>query len=804
MNTPDTFDPSSEPTSRKYLAVAIGFTTCATLLFEVALTRIFSLIFWYHYGFVVISLTLLGIGLSGIFVYLYPERFPRSESAGRAATASIAFAIATVGFLTLFHWLVSTTPYVGTSELLIVFLMTVVPFFFGGLAIAIPLSRFTERIGTLYGADLLGAAIGAGLVIPLLALFGGHQTLLVAACIAAGAAILFARAQQDRTAAIRGTVALAICLTTWLVAASTDAFQIRYSKNQEEKNVVYERWNSFSRVAVLETDLRRGGWNLSPKAPPGGIDQRKIMIDGGAMTPLLAFKGDFDALELLRYDVSSLGYQIRPQNNVVIIGAGGGRDILTARSFGVENIHAVEINPIIVDYVRNHCAPFCESAYDLPGVTHSVMDGRSYLATATEKFDHVQLSAVDTVAASAAGALALVEQSLYTKEAFLDYFDHLTDDGLVSITRPFNTEDVGETLRMADIVRAAWGERGIQDPAQHFVMLGRREATESKWGLLLVSKRPFDATDLGTIERLVDDLDFRLLYAPGRSDNLPEILQILGPNRDSFLDDFEQNVAATTDDKPFFFYFRKPGTALLRAFSIGSQFERQAVVVQDILLKLLFFIFGLTFLTAFGIPMALGRLRLREARGSGVTLTYFAGIGLGFMLTEIALLQRFTLLLGRPVYAFAVILGTMLVFGGIGSFLSHRVGSEGLRRFNQIGLLAILAGIAIHAWFMPFVLSSAMHWDLGLRLGLTVLTIAPLATAMGIALPSGMRLIERSSPQVLAWAWGVNGSMSVLGTVSAMAISVFFGITSALIVAMFAYGLSLLTPWKLADQPSSQ
>lgn len=803
MNDSDAFDPSEEPTSRRYLSIAIGFATCSTLLFEVALTRIFSLIFWYHYGFVVISLTLLGIGLSGIFVYLYPERFPRSKAAGRAATASIAFAIATVVFLALFHILVSTTPYVGTEELLLVFLMTVVPFFFGGLAIAIPLSRFTERIGTLYGADLLGAALGAGLVIPLLGLFGGHQTLLVAACIAAGGAILFARAQQERRLVIRGAAALAACLATWVVAASTDVFQIRYSKNQEEKNVLYEKWNSFSRVAVLETELRRGGWNLSPKAPPGGIDQRKIMIDGGAMTPLLAFKGDYEALELLRYDVSSLGYQIRPQKKVVIIGAGGGRDILTARSFGVEDIHAVEINPIIVDYVRNHCAPFCESAYDLPGVTYSVMDGRSYLATATERFDHVQLSAVDTVAASAAGALALVEQSLYTEQAFLDYFDHLSDDGLVSITRPFNTQKLGETLRMADLVRAAWSQRGIEDPGQHFVMLGRREATESKWGLLLASKRPFDERDLSTVERLVDDLGFRLLYAPGRSDNLPEILQILGPNRDSFLESFEDNVMATTDDRPFFFYFRKPGTALLRAFSIGNEFEEQAVVVQDILLKLLFFIFGLTLVTAFVIPMALGRLRLHEARGSGVTLTYFAGIGLGFMLTEIGLLQRFTLLLGRPVYAFAVILGTMLVFGGIGSFLSHRASAERLLRFNRMALLMVLAGIAVHAWFMPFVLSKAMHWGIGLRLCLTILTIAPLATVMGIALPSGMRLIERSSPQVLAWAWGVNGSMSVLGTVSAMAISVFFGVTAALNVAMLAYGLSLITPWKAADESSS-
>jgi hypothetical protein len=331
-------------------------------------------------------------------------------------------------------------------------------------------------------------------------------------------------------------------------------------------------------------------------------------------------------------------------------------------------------------------------------------------------------------------------------------------------------------------------------------MLGRREANQSQWGLLLASKSPFNDLELARIEERVASLGFRLLYAPNRTDNVPEILAVLGPDRETFFAEYDHNVVATTDDRPFFFYFRKPATALLRAFSIGSEVERASAVVQDLLLRLLLFVTVLTLLTAFGIPMALGRLRLKEARGSGGTLMYFAGIGLGFMLTEIALLHRYSLLLGRPVYAFAVILGTMLVFGGIGSFLSHGIRPERLQRFNRTAIICILGGIAIHAWLVPFALSQGIHWALPYRLALTVLTIAPLAVAMGIALPSGMRLIDRSSPQVIAWAWGVNGSMSVLGTVAAMAISVFFGITSALIAAMCAYGISLLTPWNLDEQ----
>lgn len=792
------------PASWGCIAAAIGFSTCATLLFEIALTRIFSVVLWYHYGFMVISLALLGIGLAGIFVYLYPDRFSRSDAPRRAANASVAFAVSTVVALLAFHVLVSarTTWPLQTFELAFAFLMMTVPFFFAGLAIAIPLSRYPERIGPLYAIDLVGAALGAVLVIPLLALLGGHRTVIVAAILASVAAILFARAQRGRHPAPGALIALVVCSVLLVLAGPTDLFRLRFSKKGAEYGVVFERWNSFSRVTVLERPQSQSGWNLSRKAPPGGVRHKWIVIDGGAGTPMLGFTGDFAPLEFLRYDVSSLGYQVRPQRSVAIIGAGGGRDILTAKSLGVERVHAIEINPIIVDLVRSEFADFTQSPYDLPGVTFSVGDGRSFLTTSQQRFDHVQISAVDTIAASAAGALALVEQSLYTTEAFLDYYDHLTEDGLLSITRPFHTERLDVTLRMVDLVRTAWVERGVDRPERHLIVIGRRsgKGKGSVWGLMLASRRPFESEEVQQVRDLCKDLGFEIMFAPGARDNVEEIEAIIGPDRDSFLSNYSRNVEATTDDRPFFFYFRKPTRALQRAFSPTATAGARARIAPDLLTRLLLFVVALTFTTAFLIPMALGRLKLKDARGSGASLLYFAGIGLGFILVEISLLQRYTLLLGQPIYAFAVILSTMFVFSGAGSLASQRVGVDRLRAFSRFALLAILGGISVHVVWMPALLAAAMHWDLPARLALTAATIAPVALVMGVALPTGMRLMERSSAPTLAWAWGVNGSLSVLGTVVAMCTSVFLGITTTLMLGLAAYVLALVTPWKPAGR----
>ncbi len=333
-----------------WLCAGLSLTTGATIALEIVLTRIFSVVLWYHYGFMSISLALFGIGLAGVYVYLFPERFGRERAERATALAAILFALATLAALLGFHWIVSVQSHwpLGVGYRTLIFLVTGVPFFFAGLTVAIPLSRFTERIGILYSADLLGAAAGALVVIPLLSLLGGHASLIACAALASLSALCFAAAGRSRALVPAALIGLGLSVAGVEFARETDFFRIRYVKRgRSQDDVIAEAWNSFSRVAVSEGDR--------------GDPSRRITIDGGAATPMIPFSGDLRAVRPLADRIQALVYHLRPFRRALIIGACGGPDILTAKLFGIERVHAVEINPLIVAFVRDDFRDFSGS-----------------------------------------------------------------------------------------------------------------------------------------------------------------------------------------------------------------------------------------------------------------------------------------------------------------------------------------------------------------------------------------------------------------------------------------------------------
>ncbi|MFC1849559.1 hypothetical protein ACFL27_05045, partial [candidate division CSSED10-310 bacterium] len=453
---------------------------------------------------------------------------------------------------------------------------------------------------------------------------------------------------------------------------------------------------------------------------------------------------------------------------------------------------AIEINPIIVNFVRQDFKSFSGDPYDLPGVVTSIMDGRSYVAQAQQLFDHIQLSAVDTTAAVAAGALSLVENSLYTVEAFEDYHNHLSERGLLSITRNWTMETQMMALRTADLIRTAWERCGHTGIDRHLVIVAPKVYSGSRWGTLLASRCPFSAADLKKLREITEKLDFMILYEPNGAHNPSTFEALLGSERRTFLQTYPYDVQATTDDKPYFFFFLKPFQFLTQ------QGDQQHLTwasrkTPRILLQAFSLVTVLVLVLALFIPMLVGRLRLTATKGAGRGLLYFAAIGLGFIMVEISLIQRFTLLLGQPLYSFAGILGCMLIFSGLGSFGSHYIETAHLQRRARLVISVVVLGILVHALFMPALLSVAMGASFWWRLMIVVVTIAPLGFVMGMPLPLGMRLLELVSPKALAWAWGVNGSLSVMGTVLAMVVSVFFGITSTLVVAALVYMIALFS-----------
>jgi spermidine synthase len=795
-----------------WIALGLALATCATLLLEIVITRIFSVILIYHFAFMAICLALFGLGLAGIFVYLYPELFRRRRLSLTTAKLALLFAASTLAALVLFHLFVSRTTEwpLALGSVLWIFAIMVVPFFLSGLTVAVPISRCPERIGFLYGADLTGAAVGAIVAIPLLAWLGGPMAVAASAVLASLAAICFATAAGRRSWQVASSVLALVCVVGVPWAASRNLLELRHSRAGPEEQLLFQQWNSFSRVSVWGPYYFGSWWRLGAGAPRPGRSpgtqavaptHLAVVIDGGAKTPLTRFQGDLRPLEYFMYDITSLGYQVRPARTAMILGAGGGRDILTARAFGVEAIQAIEINPLIVDITRRRFRDFSGSPYDLPGVGVAVSDGRSFAASSRETFDIVQLAAVDTLAASGAGALALVEHSLYTLEAFGDYHDRLSSDGILSITHLWGIESPERALRSVDLVRRAWESRGHPEPSRHIVVIGR----EFGWGTLLASRRPFAPEEIVRLERLAESLGFGFLYAPGRSDALPGIVEILGPAPERFLRQYPLDVVAPTDDRPFFFFFEKPIAFLLGDLlgvvkGTGPEEHVEAEVFRDrdsaptVLVRLALWMLGLSIVLIFLLPMGLGRLRLAAARGAGRNLVYFACIGLGFIMVEISMIQRFTLFLGQPIYAFAVILGCLLVSGGLGSLLSSRLGDASLVARSRLILTLVVVGAILHAVLAPTLIGMGLRWSLPWRLTATVLAIAPLGLVMGMPLPLGIRLLERRQPAAIAWGWGINGSLSVMGTILAMMVAVIFGITWAILAGAGAYALALWMP----------
>jgi len=762
-----------------WLCAGLALATGATLALEIVLTRIFSVILWYHYGFMSISMALFGIGLAGVYVYLFPERFGRDRAEHATARAALVFALATLAALLGFHWIVSVQSHwpLGIFHRTLIFLVTGGPFFFAGLTVAIPLSRFTERIGVLYSADLLGAAAGAVLVIPLLAWLGGHASLIACAALASLAAACFAAAARSRSLAIGAGLALALSVAGIAFARETDFFRIRYVKRgRSQEDVIAEAWNSFSRVTVSAAD----------SSDPA----RRISIDGGAATPMIPFSGDLQGVRDLGDRIQALGYYLRPYEHALILGAGGGPDILTAKLFEVERVQAVEINPLIVDFVRDDFRDFSGSPYDLPGVSFAVLDGRSYVAQSEEEFDLILLSEVDTTAAQAAGALTLVENSLYTVEAFQDYHDHLAEDGVLSITRNWNVSAHIMALRTVDMIQIAWRSRGCEEVERHVVVVAR-EGEDRAWGTLLASRQPFSDEALGRIRQVAERQHWRLVFDPGRTDNPPTFQALFGPEREAFLREYAYDVRATTDDRPYYFFFLKPLEFLFGESTVTPEEELDwgSKRTPRILMQLFGLVLALVLVFSFLIPITLGRLRFGSLRGAARGLSYFAAIGLGFILVELSLIQRYTLVLGQPLYAFACILGCLLVFSRLGSLLTHSFREP--RRAARAVLLAVLLCTLVHAFAGPLLLSRSMGLGLPWRIALTFLSIAPLGFLMGMPLPLGMRMVQQDSPRSLAWAWGVNGSLSVVGSVVAMVISIFTGITSTIVVGSLMYALAL-------------
>ena len=768
----------------------------ATIAYEILLTRIFSVTMWYHFAFVAISVAMFGLTVGALAVYLRPQWFPVSRTAEQLAASALGFALAVVvSLLVYLRWPVTfaLTPW-GLLTTSLFYVVVACPFALGGVAVCLALTRFPRQVAGLYAADLLGAALGCFLVVPVLEVTDAPTAVVLMAAIAAGAAVAFApRGTRLRTAGLVTAAVLGVIAVghTILVHRDSTLLRLAWVKGYLEARPLYEKWNSFSRITVSGDVTRPGaprGWGFSATMPPTQVRQLALLIDAGAGTFLTAFDGRRDTLEHLKYDITNLPHYLRSDARVAVIGAGGGRDVLSALAFDQRSVVAVEVNRDILRVVNGRFGDFTGRLDREPRVQFVNDEGRSFLARQREPFDLLQISLIDTWAATAAGAFVLTENSLYTVEAWRMFLERLTPRGILAISRYYLDDRPDEIYRLTALAQTALEAHGVPDARPHVMIV--RQMPEHPPGPLgrvgmatvMVARSPFTAADVDVVEDVARRLQFDLVLTPRFAADDVFARLAHGRERAAVLAGFPANITPPTDDSPFFFQTLRFRDAFRGARS-RLELENINMRAVSVLGALLVAVAGLTALCVLA-PLLL-TARTAPLRGRAPLFVFFGGIGLGFMLVEISQMQRLIVFLGHPTYGLSVVLFALLVSSGLGSLAAGRVRGPG-----RGAVLLLPVALAAFGAFTPGVVPAFEAAGTGVRIGVATAMLFPIGLVMGLAFPLGMRLAARGSPALTPWLWGINGATSVLASVLAVAIALAAGISASFWTGVGCYVLA--------------
>ncbi|HEX7508558.1 MAG TPA: hypothetical protein VF550_17425 [Polyangia bacterium] len=777
----------------RLFSFAVGLASCSTIAFELLLTRIFSVTMYYHFAYMVISIAMLGLSISGVSIYLFPRFFRPRRTPILAAVFMLAFAVlalwtlhtALANPISLANWQAN----IGRLGLL--YFSAGLTMLSSGFAISMAIAGAQERIGQVYAFDLIGASIGCILIIPTISIFGGPGALVACASIAAVSACLFALS-SGAIASPRARFGLgAVAATTAIVlvvlaAGENSASRFGLARNSEKflgnRPVLFEKWNSFSQITV---------------APAGAADHLWIFIDADAATRLwsadVAKNHPGEPRRYSEVRASSLVYALRHERPALIIGPGGGTDVLAALDHGVPKVVGVEVNPIIVDdVVRGKYADYDGDLYRDPRVHVVVDEGRSFIRRSEEAYGSIQATLVDTWAASSSGAFTLSENNIYTVDAFEEFLAHLAPGGIVAITRWYDASKPKEFLRLIALGRLALERRGVppSEIARHFALVADGE----RHGTMLLGRDPFTSADLQRLAQTAGERGLHLLFTPqtetsGASPVEDVVLAayLRASSGSEYLAGLSYDATPTTDDKPFFFYNLRPGdmaSVLWRLTGIEKDNLGVAVLLVLLLLSVaLILLFVL-------VPLLLfERKALREERAKKMrVLGYFLALGMGFILVELGFMQKFVLFLGHPIYSLAVVLASLLLASGLGSALS----GAGMRRFGTTGfvrrvIIALTVVLALYGLLLSPLFHALLGLPLELRIPIAVVLVFLPGLLMGALMPNGVRAANDLGTGTVAWGWGLNGAAGVVGSVLAVTVSMNYGFNVALAIGIFVY-----------------
>jgi len=786
------------------LPLAIALVSGAAIGYEILLMRLFSIIQWHHFAYMIISLALLGYGVSGVVLALCRD-WLNARFAWVFPGGIVLFSLAAPGCF----WLGQRLPF-NPSELfwspaqplylLTLYLLLALPFFFAASAVGLALFRFRDEVSSIYAADLAGAGLGSLVIIGLLFLVPPDQALIALALVGLAGILPVSIAWKKN--GWGPAICAAVLALLWLAPSDWKTLHISPYKEMQQllripgTRIIDSFSNPIAYTDVVEsvtTPLRHApGLSLNAEREPPA--QYALFSDAGNMSALTRYNGDRATISYLDQTTSALPFHLNKPEQLLILGVGAGSDLLQAEWFGVPSVDAVELNGQLIDYIKTRHDAFSGGIFTNERLRLHIGEARGFVSGTKQRFDLIQIALMDAYGASSAGLYALSENYLYTVEALQEYIRHLQPGGYLALTR-WAKMPPRDALKLFATAAEALERSGISEPGRRLLLIrGWQTST------LLVKNGEVTLGDIGKLKTFCEDRSFDIDYYPGitesetnRFNQLPESYyyqgasQMLGAGRAAYLDRYKFAIDPATDDRPYFFQFFKWTTLpeILSLYGQGgiSLLETGYIILVAGALQALF-----AAALFIGLPMWLCKQRLglpdyspRLWRMMG----YFFLLGNAFLFIEIAFIQKFILFLHHPVYSVTVVLCTFLISASLGSYASRSL--HAMRHGHFAPILGIAALALFYILFFKNLTGVFLDQFVPVKIAVTVLLISPLGFLMGMPFPLGLQRAAVLSPSLIPWAWGVNGFASVISASLATLIAIHGGFNVLILTAVGLY-----------------
>jgi hypothetical protein len=804
--------PSQSPLT--FLLLALFVVSMSVLLFELTLTRMFSIILWYSYGFMAISVAFFGLGIGSFLIHLIKKKIKREKLVSQIVQSTIAFAVSLPIFLFLLGHVIPP----NISFIYLFFLVSSIPFFFAGMSMALVYLAMPREVTKLYFADLAGAAAATLILDPLLQGLGAESLVLFIGILITGSLLIAALALRSHlrkvtpnhlSHLIEKRLVLCeitvLCVAVMLLIANSGskvlAIQAGENKglhsiqtnNTSNLKVLSTVWNSFSRIDVIvdNNDIK----NTESRSLGA------ILIDADALTPILKWNGSSTDLQWLKGYMDYVPYEISNANNsTLVIGSGGGEDILVALAGGSKNVTAVELNPLIISAAKQFGGSLAGNLYDRKDVHLFIDDGRRFISSTNAKYDKIILKLVDSWAAQLAGGYALSENYLYTVEAFRQYLHHLNDNGMLVIVR-WNFELPRLIPLAVESLRQEQSGNNVTDISKQLMVVedrpgltfGSKDPLSTTYPVLVMIKnKPFTQSEINLVEERIARDHAKVIAMPGGYVQPPYDTLLL-PNANNSYHQLKQSSQISYDPEEIRTLGLKPPTD-------DSPFYFARELIPKQLILLIGTVLGLSALITLLLIYYSRVNRIQITSSSGFHIMFVIFIGLGFIFLEITFIQKFLLLLGTPILALTVILFSILLSSGIGAYLSGRLFGKSPYKVIIISIPVLAAIVLAYYGFLQQIIDSNITLELYQRIALTFALLSPAGLLMGFQFPSITRMAssmyshkEYSGSQDITLLWGVNVSASVMGTVLTATSSMVIGFSGNLLIGIGLYLAALVS-----------